>query len=114
MNEIKKLFNYWNDLNTKIEKKLGSFEMTDVKKLRREQSKTEDTVYELLKTKAPAEIAEILPEKCGEMEIGLNTQNKEFYFVMEDIDPKSENLMAIVLGIDEKVSIIKNFDFENF
>lgn len=114
MNEIEELFNSWKDLNIKVGEKLGSFEMTEVKKLRIEQSKTEDVVYEILKEKATPEVAKILPEKCGDMEIGINIRDKEFYFVMEDPDPESEKLMAIVFGIDENIKIVNDFDVDEY
>jgi len=114
MKEIEDLFNFWNDLNVKIGEKLAFFEMTEVKKLRKEQSTTEDSVYEILKKKASPEIKKILPERCGDMEIGLNLKAKEFYFVMEDPDPKSEKLMAFVFGIDESIKIVNNFDIDDY
>lgn len=114
MNEIEELFNFWKDLNIKVGEKLGSFEMTEVKKLRMEQSKTEDAVYEILKEKATPEVAKILPERCGDMEIGINIRDNEFYFVMEDPDLESEKLMAIVFGIDEKIKVVKDFDIDDY
>lgn len=114
MKEIEELFNFWNELNEKVEKHLGAFEMSEVKTVRMEQSKTEDAVYELLKQNAPPEIAKILPVRCGEMEIGLNLKENAFYYIMEDPEPESEEFVAIVFGIDGKVKLIKNFDIENY
>ena len=114
MKEIEELFNFWNELNEKVEEHLGAFEMSEVKNLRMEQSKTEDTVYELLKQNASPEIAKILPEGCGEMDIGLNLKENAFYYIMEDPDPEKDEYVAIVFGIDEKVKLIKNIDIENY
>ncbi len=114
MKDVEELFNFWDELNDKIEKHLAAFEMSDVKKLRMEQSATEDTVYELLKQNAPPEIAKILPEGCGEMEIGLNHDEKAFYFIMEDPNTSKDEFIAIVFGVDAKAKIIKNFDIDNY
>ncbi|MFX1327694.1 MAG: hypothetical protein ACFE91_06050 [Promethearchaeota archaeon] len=112
---LKEMFQEWNTLNSKAEELMGKFDFTNIKKIRGSQKKLEDNIYEILKENAPKSIKEILPEDCGEMEVGYDTEGNTFYFVM--MDPEAEDdedikLIAITLDIDLKISMIKDFEIE--
>lgn len=111
-NNLGELFKKWKDLNSKVGESFGQFEFESIKAIRKEQRKIEDSVYsELLKT-APDEIRKILPETCGDMEIGYEISNNTFYFLMEDPEQDESdklNVLAITIDSNKNVKSIKNF-----
>ena len=111
-NNLGELFKKWQDLNSKVAESFGQFEFESIKVIRKEQRKIEDSVYsELLKT-APDEIRKILPETCGDMEIGYEISKNTFYFLMEDPEQDESdkiNILAITIDLNKKVNTIKNF-----
>ena len=113
---LKEMFQEWNDLNLKAQESMGQFDFSTIKKIRGSQQKIEDAIYEILKENAPENIKEIIPEDCGEMEVGYDTTGKKFYFVM--IDPETEEdddfkLIAITINLDKAISMIKDFKIED-
>jgi hypothetical protein len=70
----------------------------------------------MLKENAPENIRKILPEDCGEMEVGYELEEKKFYFVMfdpeEDEDVEEPTLVAITITINKNVDIIRDFKME--
>ena len=111
---IENLFNEWNELNTNAQKFLGEFDFAKIKEIRAKQKKSEDSIYEILKSNALDDIKKILPEDCGEMEVGYDTEGDTFYYVM--IDPESPDeeikLNAITIDVSKKISMIKDFEIE--
>jgi len=111
---LKEIFQEWNELNIKAQESMGQFDFANIKKIREAQKKIEDTIYEILKENASESIKEILPEDCGEMEVGYDTEGNTFYFVM--IDPESPDeeikLNAITIDINKKISIIEDFEID--
>ncbi|MFX1426327.1 MAG: hypothetical protein ACFFBE_07730 [Promethearchaeota archaeon] len=109
------LFKEWNELNTNAQKFLGEFDFAKIKEIRAKQKKSEDSIYEILKKNASDDIKKILPDDCGEMEVGYESEEKRFYFVMFDPefeDEEEPKLTAITIDLNEKVSIIKDFKME--
>ncbi|NVM34237.1 MAG: hypothetical protein HWN81_01495 [Candidatus Lokiarchaeota archaeon] len=109
------MFQEWNDLNSKAQESMGQFDFSNIKIIRESQKKIEDAIYEILKENAPENIKKLIPEDCGEMEVGYNIDGKKFYFVM--IDPETEEeedikLIAITIDIDKAISMIKDFNIE--
>lgn len=99
-----------NELN--IANSMGSFDFSSIKTIRVKQGEIEDKIYSILLEKASDKIKEILPETCGEMEMGYNVTDKIFYFLMEDPDQLDEDeikILAITINSKKKVEIIKNF-----
>ena len=95
---------------------MGQFDFSKIKEIRIDQSKVENSIYEILKTHASKDILKILPEGCGELEMGFNTKEEIFYFVM--LDPEFEDeeetvLLAIAIDAKNKVSLIKDFKIED-
>jgi hypothetical protein len=112
---LKEMFEEWNELNTKAQEFMGQFDFASIKKIRADQKRIEDTIFDILKKNAPEDIKNILPEDCGEMEVGYDIEGKTFYFVM--VDPESESdedieLNAITIDINKKISIIEDFEIE--
>ncbi|MEE9379725.1 MAG: hypothetical protein V3V33_16995 [Candidatus Lokiarchaeia archaeon] len=113
---LKEMFLEWNDLNTKTQESMGQFDFSTIKEVRESQQKIEDAIYKILKENAPENIKEIIPEDCGEMEVGYNTEGKKFYFVMMDletIDEEEIKLIAITINLDKTISMIKDFKIED-
>ena len=113
---LQEKFQEWNDLNIKTQESMGQFDFSTIKKIRESQKKIEDVIYEILKENAPENIMKMIPEDCGEMEVGYDTEGKKFYFVM--IDPETEEdeefkLIAITIDIDKAISMIKDFKIED-
>jgi hypothetical protein len=107
------LFDQWERLNEEVAGSFQEFDFSAIKKVRNEQRDVEDAIYEILLDSAPSSLLEILPDTCGEMEIGLNTQARKFYFLMEDPDQEEDEEMKILaITIDEtgKVETIKDFE----
>lgn len=112
---LKEMFKEWNELNSKVQESMGQFDFSNIKKIRESQKKIEDTIYEILKENAPEKIRGIIPEDCGEMEVGYNAEGEKFYYVMMDpetIDEEELKLIAITIGINKEISIIKDFKIE--
>ncbi|MFX1302077.1 MAG: hypothetical protein ACFFBV_13770 [Promethearchaeota archaeon] len=113
--ELNKMFQEWNELNTKAQELMGQFDFANIKKIRKDQKKIEDAIYEILKENAPANIKKILSDDCGEMEVGYDTEGNTFYFVMMDPETKDEEeikLIAITIDTEKKISIIEDFEIE--
>lgn len=113
---LKELFEKWNKYNQEVQELMAKFDLANVKKIRKKQQAIEDSIYVLLKKNVPNDYREILPEDCGELEVGYDTTNNEFYFVM--IDPNTEDdkdvrLIAFTIDIDETVDIIEDFKIED-
>jgi hypothetical protein len=112
---LDKLFQEWNELNSKAQESLGEFDFAKIKEIRAKQKQAEDSIYEILKENASETIKKILPEDCGEMEVGYELEEKRFYFVMFDPEDESEEepkLIAITITLDKNVEIIKDFKME--
>ena len=115
MSNLTELFQKWNDLNLKAGESMGQFDFTKIKEIRESQSKVENSIYEVLKNNASDDLLKILPEECGELEMGYNTKDKIFYFVM--LDPEFEDseetiLLAITIDLNNKVGLLKDFKIE--
>ena len=113
--DLAKLFAEWNELNKKAENFFGAFNFTEIKKIRNEQKILEDKIYNELLNHAHETIKKLLPEDVGELEVGYDTANQIFYFVM--IDPSLEDdeevrLLAITINTEYKIEIIENFKIE--
>ena len=116
MTKLNDLFQEWNELNIKAGESMGQFDFTKIKEIRISQSKVENSIYEILKNYASDDLLKILPEECGELEMGYNTNDKIFYFVM--LDPEFEDseetiLLAVTIDIKNKVGLIKDFKIED-
>lgn len=112
---LEEKFLEWNDLNTKAQESMGNFDFETIKKIRKNQKIIEDDIFEILKENAPENIKEILPEDCGEMEVGYDTEGKTFYFVMIDEEDSTEEevkLNAITIDSNKKIEIIEDFEIE--
>ncbi len=109
---IEILFQKWNELNSQAGASLGSFDFDSIKKIRNEQRDLEDKIYIFLQENAPADLKKILPEDCGEFEVGYNVTDKIFYFLMYDPDEEDE-IMAITIDSKQKVGKIKNFKMDD-
>ncbi|MHA1885591.1 MAG: hypothetical protein ACW96S_11095 [Promethearchaeota archaeon] len=112
---LEKLFQEWNELNTKAQKSLGEFDFAQIKEIRAKQKVAEDSIYEILKENASDEIKPLLGEDCGEMEVGYEKEENTFYFVT--FDPEYEDsdeikLIAITIDVKKSVSLIKDFKME--
>jgi len=116
MSSLSELFQEWNELNVKAGESMGQFDFSKIKEIRKDQSKVENSIYEILRNHASVEILKILPEGCGELEMGYNTKEKIFYFVM--LDPEFEDeeetiLLAVAIDVTNNVSVIKDFKIED-
>ena len=116
MPSLNDLFQEWNELNIKAGESMGQFDFTEIKEIRQSQSNVENSIYEVLKNKASDDLLKILPEECGELEMGYNTNDKIFYFVM--IDPEFEDaeetiLLAVTIDLNNKVGLLKDFKIED-
>ena len=116
MSSLSELFKEWNELNNKSGASMGQFDFSTIKEIRKEQNKLEDKIYSEVKKNAPDEILKILPEECGEMEMGYDTKGNIFYFVMLDpefIESEETILLAITIDQKNKVDLIKNFEIKD-
>ena len=116
MTKLNDLFQEWNELNIKAGELMGQFDFTKIKEIRQSQSTVENSIYEVLKNNASDDLLKILPDECGELEMGYNTNDKIFYFVM--IDPEFEDeeetiLLAVTIDLDKKVGLLKDFKIED-
>jgi hypothetical protein len=112
---LKDLFNEWNELNLKAQESLGQFDFKNIKEIRAKQKIAEDSIYEILRENAGEEVLKILPDDCGEMEVGFEREENKFYFVM--FDPKYEDddepkFLAITIDLNTKVEAIEDFEME--
>ena len=116
MPTLNDLFQEWNELNIKAGESMGQFDFTEIKEIRKSQSNVENSIYEVLKKYASDDLLKILPEECGELEMGYNTKDEIFYFVM--LDPEFEDseetkLLAVTIDVNNGVSTIKDFEIED-
>lgn len=112
---LENLFQEWNELNTKAQASLGEFDFAKIKEIRAGQKQREDAIYEILKENAPKDISKLLPDDCGEMEVGYEIEEKKFYFVMFDPEDESEEepkLLAITIDVDQNIGLIEDFKME--
>lgn len=112
---LENLFQEWNELNTDTQKFLGEFDFVKIKEIRAKQKQSEDSIFEILKDNAPDDIKKILPDDCGEMEVGYESEGKRFYFVTfdpEDEDEDEPKIIAITIDVNKNVSLIKDFKME--
>ncbi len=112
---LKEMFQEWNELNIKAQESMGQFDFSNIKIIRKEQKEIEDNIYEILKDNAPENIKAILPDDCGEMEVGYDTEGNTFYFVMIDEDDSTDEevkLNAITIDTDSNISLIEDFEME--
>ncbi len=105
------LFKKWNDLNSGVGTSMGTFDFDSLREVRQQQRETEDNIYSILLENAPADIKKLLPEDCGEFEMGYNLSDNLFYFLMYDPEEPedSADIMAVVIDADKNVKKIKNF-----
>jgi hypothetical protein len=118
MSDLSELFKDWNELNMKAGESMGQFDFSKIKEIRKEQSDIENSIYEILKKHASEEILKILPEDCGELEMGYNTNDEIFYFVMfdpefEDDEDEEIKLLAVAIDVENNVTVIKDFKIED-
>jgi len=112
---LENLFQEWNELNISTQKSLGEFDFVKIKEIRAKQKDYEDSIYEILKENATDDIKKLLSDDCGEMEVGFESEEKRFYFVMfdpefeEDDEPK---LLAITIDLNKTVNLIKDFKMD--
>ena len=113
---ISQLFDKWQELNDKVQESFGKFDFDVIKEVRKDQRKYEDGIYSILLENAPEKIKSILPEDCGDLEVGFEAEGKKFYFLMEDpeeIDSEGPmKILAITVDIDKNVESIKDFKTE--
>jgi hypothetical protein len=112
---LEAFFQEWNELNKNAQKFLGEFDFAKIKEIRAKQKIAEDSIYEILKENAPDDIKKILPDECGEMEVGYESEENRFYFVMfdpEEEDEEEAKLIAITIDLSKNVNIIKDFKME--
>ena len=116
MPTLNDLFQEWNELNVKAGESMGQFDFSKIKEIRTSQSIVENSIYEVLKKFASADVLKILPEECGGLEMGYNTKDQIFYFVM--LDPEFEDaeetvLLAVTIDLNNSVNVIKDFKIED-
>ena len=114
---ISQLFDKWQELNDKVQESFGKFDFDVIKEIRKDQRKYEDGIYSILLENAPENIKSIVPEDCGDLEVGFEAEAKKFYFLMEDPDQADDpdapmRILAITIDIDKKVESIKDFKTE--
>ena len=59
---LKEMFQEWNELNSKAQESMGQFDFSKIKEIRASQKKLEDAIYEILKENAPDKILKMLPD----------------------------------------------------
>ena len=110
---LAKLFQEWQELNNQVAESFGNFDFDSIKEVRKKQRTIEDSVFSILLNNAPDDIKKILPEDCGDMEVGYEFESKKFLFVT--LDPETEDeeevkLIAITIDTNKNVNIIENFN----
>jgi len=116
MSNLKELFQEWNNLNIKANEFMGKFDFANIKEVRKEQGKIENSIFEILKENAPENIKALLPDDCGQMEMGFNQEEEIFYFVMIDEEKSTEEeikLQAISINVNIKIELIENFEIKD-
>jgi len=116
MSNLTELFQKWNELNLKAGESMGQFDFSKIKEIRKEQSIVENSIYKILKKHASDEVLKILPEECGELEMGYDTNGNIFYFVM--LDPEFEDaeeikLLAVTIDLNNNITVIKDFEIKD-
>jgi len=107
---LKELFHKWKDLNQQVEQSYGKFDFITIKELRKKQAEIEDTVYDIILKNVKAELKKVLPDTCGEMEVGFDMTNDVFYYLMYDpYDQESDKIFALTIDSDRKIEIIEDF-----
>ncbi len=109
---LSNLFTNWNELNSEVSELMEKFDFNSIKEIRTKQREIEDKIYSILLENAPKEIKENIPDTCDELEIGYDTNNDVFYYVM--IDPQTEDndeikLIAITIDVNKNIDLIKDF-----
>lgn len=116
MATLNELFQEWGELNSQVQESFGQFDFSKLKEIRGKQNKIEDEIYEILKENAPDNIKSMLPEDCGELEVGYETKEKVFYFVTlaseDSTDDDEIKLNAFTIDINKKVSLIEDFEMD--
>ncbi len=112
---LEELFRDWHDLNKQVEESFKNFDLSTVKEIRKQQSPIEDSIYSILLENASEDLKMILPDTCGEFEIGFDVENNKFIYVM--LDPEYEEseetkLIAFTIDINKNIEIIKDFKEE--
>jgi hypothetical protein len=114
---LTELFQEWEKLNNQVAESFGNFDFDSVKEIRKNQRVIEDTIFSILLNNAPDNIKKILPEECGDMEVGYESESQKFFFVM--LDPETEadeeaevTLIAINIDTNKNVVMIENFNPE--
>jgi hypothetical protein len=95
---------------------MGKFDFANIKEVRKEQGKIENSIFEILKENAPEDIKTLLPEECGQMEMGFNQEDKIFYFVMIDEEKSTEEeikLQAISIDVNNNIKLIEDFEIKD-
>ncbi|MFW9948909.1 MAG: hypothetical protein ACFFKA_02135 [Candidatus Thorarchaeota archaeon] len=116
METLKELFDNWNKLNTQANESMGEFDFSKIKEIRKKQTSIENKIFEMLKKTAPKHILELLPEDCGQMEMGFNNEKELFYFVMVDDEASTDDelkLQALSLDTSGNIELIKNFEIKD-
>ena len=114
--KISSLFEKWQALNDKVQESFGNFNFDAIKEIRKDQRDIEDSIYSILVDNAPENIKTILPEDCGDMEVGYEAEGKKFYFLMEDPEQDDKEgpmkVLAITIDLNKHVESIKDFKTE--
>ncbi|MFX1355149.1 MAG: hypothetical protein ACFFGP_14435 [Promethearchaeota archaeon] len=113
---LEDLFKEWNELNTMAEEFFGEFNFSKIKEIREKQKTLEDSIYGILKLNAPDEFKPLLPDDCGQLEVGYDIEGNIFYFVMIDPNLNDEEeikLIAFTINQEEEVKRIDDFKIED-
>jgi len=109
------IFLEWDELNSQAQEAMGQFDFSKIKEIRAKQNKIEDKIFDILKEHAPENIQPMLPQDCGDMEVGYETKGKIFYFVTVDEEASTDEdikLDAFTIDINKRVSLIEDFEME--
>jgi len=116
--DIVEFFTRWNELNDKVASSFGNFDFENIKEIRKEQREIEDNIYSIILNNAKDDLKALLPQDCGEMEVGYEAEEKKFYFLMFDPDQNLEDddapikITAIVINSKEEIEVIEDFKTE--
>ncbi len=113
---LNEIFSEWDELNSQVQESFGQFDFSKIKEIRGKQNKIEDKIFDILKEIAPENIKSMLPEDCGDLEVGYETKGKVFYFVTIDEEGSTDEdikLNAFTIDINKKVSLIKDFEMKD-
>ena len=109
------IFSEWDKLNSQTQESMGQFDFSKIKEIRAKQNKIEDKIFDILIESAPENIQSMLPQDCGDMEVGYETKGKIFYFVTVDEEGSTDDdikLNAFTIDMNKKVSLIEDFEME--